>query len=304
MKLNLRTIDLNLLTIFDAIMLEKKMSSAARRLNMTQPAVSQALARLRSTVGDDLFIRTHTGMKPTTRAKALAGPVRDILAQIQEAFDPELNFNPSQSTRNFKIAFGPYGEFNLLPDLLSKVHLNQTDINIQSIATGKGISLLKTGDLDFCFIPTAVKDPGIECVKYTNTEFVIIARKNHPRLQHSLSLKDYAKEKHIIVRTNNFTLTQRQTFVHKDLFEIRKARAILAEVNNIAVMPLLVSQTNGIASLPRETAEFFQNQHAINIFPFPMQVPSTSFYLTWHKSLNRDKGHQWLREIILQDRHN
>lgn len=296
MKLNLRSIDLNLLTIFDAIMLEGKLSKAALRLHMSQPAVSQALSRLRHTLDDELFIRTHTGMKPTARAEALAGPVRSILSQIQEAFDPKQDFDPARATQTFKVNFGAYGEFSILPPLLKRIHEHETDINIQSINSDNSIAQLRNGDLDFCFVPYSLRDENFEVRKCQATEFVVIARKGHPRLGKACSIDDYAREKHVLVRSND----RNKGFFHRDLLEIRKNRKIMTEVINIASMPQVISQTDAIAAIPRALAEYFQQQHPIEIYPFPMNVPSTSFYLTWHKSLSRDKGHQWLRDIILE----
>ena len=296
MKLNLRAIDLNLLTIFDAIMLEGKLSKAALRLHMSQPAVSQALGRLRQTVGDELFIRTHSGMKPTARAAALAGPIRSILSQIQDAFDPQQSFDPTQSTHTFKVNFGAYGELSVLPPLLSRIHQQQTAINVQSINSDNSIAQLRSGDLDFCFIPYNLRDDNFEVRKVGLTEFVVIARRQHPRLSGTFSLEDYAREQHVLVRSNE----RYKGFFNQDLLELRKNRRIMSEVHNIASIPQVISQTNAIAAMPRELAEFFQQQHPIDIYPFPMSVPSTSFYLTWHKSMNTDKGHQWLRELIME----
>jgi len=295
-KLNLRAIDLNLLTIFDAIMLEGKLSKAALRLHMSQPAVSQALSRLRQTVGDELFIRTHSGMKPTARAAALAGPIRSILSQIQDAFDPQQSFDPTHSNHTFKVNFGAYGELSVLPPLLSRIHQQQTAINIQSINSDNSIAQLRSGDLDFCFIPYNLRDENFEVRKVGLTEFVMIARRHHPRLKGIFSLEDYAREQHVLVRSNE----RYKGFFNQELLEIRKSRRIMTEVHNLASIPQVISQTDAVAAMPRALAESFQQQHAIEIYPFPMSVPSTSFYLTWHKSMNADKGHQWLRELIME----
>jgi LysR family transcriptional activator for leuABCD operon len=295
-KLNLRAIDLNLLTIFDAIMLEGKLSKAALRLHMSQPAVSQALGRLRQTVGDELFIRTHSGMKPTARAAALAGPIRSILAQIKDALDPQQNFDPTQSTHAFKVNFGAYGEFSILPPLLKRIHQQQTAINIQSINSENSIAQLRSGDLDVSFIPYNLRDDNFEVRKFGSTEFVVIARRQHPRLRGSFSLEDYAREKHVLVRSNE----RYKGFSHQELMGLRKSRRIMTEVHNIASIPQVISHTDAVAAMPRALAEFFQQQHPIEVYPFPMSAPSTSIYLTWHKSMNMDKGHQWLRDIIME----
>jgi len=128
------------------------------------------------------------------------------------------------------------------------------------------------------------------------TEFVMIARRHHPRLKGIFSLEDYAREQHVLVRSNE----RYKGFFNQELLEIRKSCRIMTEVHNLASIPQVITQTDAVAAMPRALAESFQQQHGIEIFPFPMSVPSTSFYLTWHKSMNADKGHQWLRELIME----
>ena len=153
MKHNLRSIDLNLLTIFDSIMTHRQMSKAAEQLHMTQPAASHALKRLRLTFDDQLFIRTRLGMKPTVRALEIAEPIREVLAKISDTFDTGQEFDPAASKRAFKIAFGRYGELKLLPSLLNKINEVDTQITIHSHLDQQetGLELTKEAEIDFCF---------------------------------------------------------------------------------------------------------------------------------------------------------
>jgi len=297
MKLNLRSVDLNLLTIFDAIIAEMQMSKAAKRLHMTQPAVSHALTRLRATFDDELFIRTRNGMKPTPRAEELSGPIREVLSLIQEALDPEQAFDPSRSNREFKIAFGRYGELSLLPALLNKVNQAETFINLQSYADehGEGITLLKDGEIDFCFDFQLPEDARLDACLCGQEEMVVIARKNHPRLSELLSRQQYFDEKHIIVAIGD----DKREFFQNLMREQGGERKLMAEVHQYTAIPTLVMQTEGIATVPRKMADFFLYQHQLNIFPLPLALPLMPFYLIWHKAMNRDKGHQWLKKLIL-----
>lgn len=299
MKLNLRSVDLNLLTIFDAIMGEKQMTRAAKRLHMTQPAASHALTRLRHTFNDELFIRTRKGMKPTPRAEELAGPVREVLSLIQETLDPEPTFDPTTSSREFRIAFffGRFGEFSLLPTLLHKVNERETLINIKSYGDERGdvISLLKDGELDFSFDFQLPEEPALDSSPCGNLEMVVVARKNHPRLSESVSPQDYFAERHIVA-----SVSEGRREIYEELMrEQGGERTLMAEVNQVAAIPMLVMHTDGIATVPRVIAEMFLHEHQLEIFPFPLDIPPRPIYLIWHQAMNRDKGHQWLKELIL-----
>lgn len=297
MKLNLRAIDLNLLTIFDAIMAEGQMSKAAERLHMTQPAASHALKRLRQTFDDELFIRTRQGMKPTARAAEIAEPIREVLEIIQDTLDTDLAFDPTLSDRPFNIAFGRYGELILLPRLLNKVNEYDTAISIHSYLDDQatGVELVKDGDIDFCFDFVNPEDSRLDSCLFNEQELVVIARRNHPRLSEHITVEQYFSERHVVMSFGS----ERRGRLQQFMSEQGGTRKILAEVNQYIAAPTVVMQTDGIAIVPRQMAEFFLYKNELTILPFPFDVPPLAIYLIWHKSMNRDKGHQWLKDLIL-----
>ena len=297
MKLNLRSIDLNLLTIFDAIMAEGQMSKAALRLHMTQPAASHALKRLRQTFDDDLFIRTRQGMKPTPRAIEIAEPIREVLTIILETLDTDQSFDPTQSDRPFNIAFGRYGELMLLPQIINKVNEVETAISIHSYLDEQstGIELVKEGSIDFCFDFVAPEDARLDYCLFNEQELVVIARKDHPRLVETISIKQYFAERHVVMSFGN----ERREKLQQVMTGLGGARKILAEVNQYIAAPTVVMQTDGIATVPRQMAEFFLYQNKLTILPFPFELAALPIYLIWHKAMNRDNGHQWLKQLML-----
>jgi len=298
MKLNLRSVDLNLLTIFDAIMTHGQMSKAAEALHMTQPAASHALKRLRHTFDDELFMRSRQGMKPTPRAQEIAGPIREILTQILDTLDSDQPFNPGESKRGFKIAFGRYGELILLPKILNQVNACPTNISVHSYLDDEetGIELVKEGNIDFCFDFVLPQDQRLDYCQFNQEELVVIARKDHPRLTTSINIEEFFAEKHIVMTFGSDRRELLQQFMAKQ----GGKRKILAEVNQYIAVPTLVMQTDGIAIVPRQMAEFFLYQHQLTILTLPLKIPPLPTYLIWHKAMNRDKGHSWLKELILQ----
>lgn len=296
MKLNLRAIDLNLLTIFDAIMVEGQMSKAAERLHMTQPAASHALKRLRQTFDDELFIRTRQGMKPTPRALEIAEPIKEALALVLNTLNADQPFDPALSDRPFKIAFGRYGELILLPQILNKVNEVETAISIHSYLDDQatGIDLVKEGNIDFCFDFVMPEDARLDFCLFSEQELVVIARNKHPRLTDSISLEQYFSERHVVMSFGS----ERRERLQQFMSEQGGTRKILAEVNQYIAAPTVVMQTDGIATVPRQMAEFFLYQNALTVLPLPFEIPALPIYLIWHKGMNRDKGHQWLKQLI------
>ncbi|GAA4096177.1 LysR substrate-binding domain-containing protein [Zhongshania borealis] len=300
MKLNLRSVDLNLLTIFDAIMNHGQMSKAAAQLHMTQPATSHALKRLRQTFDDELFIRTRNGMKPTARAIEIAGPIQEVLLKIRDTLDSNKHFEPTESDRAFRIAFGRYGELNLLPRILEKVNQVQTDISIYSHLDDQetGLESLKEGKIDFCFDFVSPQDKRLDYCEFKPEEIVVIARRDHPRLgtKSSISTKQFFDEKHIVMSFGS----DRRELLQQFMEEQGGIRKILTEVNQYIAVPTVVMQSDGIAIVPRPMAEFFLYKDRLKIFKLPLGLPSLPIYLIWHRAMSQDKGHSWLKGLIME----
>lgn len=298
MKLNLRAIDLNLLTIFDAIMEQGKLALAADILHMTQPAVSHALKRLRHTFDDELFIRTRQGMRPTPKALEIAPAIQSALHLIKTTIEDSQLFNPSESSRQFKIAFGRYGELLLLPQLLNKVNASQTLISIKSILDEQetGLDLVMSGAIDFCFDFVQPNNNKLEFCNFSTEELVVIARHNHPRLQcNKISLQQFFDEKHIVMTFGK----QRRALLDELMTQNGGSRRIMAELNQYIAAPMVVTQTDGIALVPKNMADFFLASHEIRVMPLPLSLPPIPIYLIWHHSMSRDRGHQWMKKLIL-----
>jgi DNA-binding transcriptional LysR family regulator len=300
MKINLRSIDLNLLTIFDAIWEERQMSRAAARLNMTQPAASHALARLRTTFDDELFIRSRQGMKPTARAIALADPVRNALLQIQQAVSPQLTFDPQTTPRQFTISFARYGELTLFPALLRSIDKYASTQRIRSLPdSGADVfEVIKNNEADFGFDYRKPDDTSLHSCKFEREEMVVIARREHPRLQRSLEESDYFRESHIVLSTS-----RDQRMFYESVYSSRNSvRKILAEAEQAIAIPNLVMQTDAIATVPRSMAESALFSQHLTIFPLPLPLPTLTIYMFWHRAMERDEGHRWLQQQLLNCR--
>ncbi|MEH6348333.1 MAG: LysR substrate-binding domain-containing protein [Bermanella sp.] len=299
MAINLRSVDLNLLTVFAAVMEHGKLSGAAEHLGMSQPAVSNAVARLRLTFHDELFIRSRHGMLPTQRARELIAPVCQALEIVQNALNPENSFDPNQSNRIFKLAIGDYGELILLPALLSIFSQFKGDLQIQTYpeVNNESFDLVKQGQIDFYFDYKPPVEEQLDYCQIGEEEVVVIARKNHPIFKTQLSHDDYLNAKHIILKFHHSSLTMLEDFLR---INKRIPRKVMAEVRQYVAIPGLITQTDCIATVPRKMAEYYAQREAIKIFPFPFEIEKTKTFMIWHKAMNQDQGHLWLKHKILE----
>ncbi|MGB5812977.1 MAG: LysR substrate-binding domain-containing protein [Polyangiales bacterium] len=297
MSVNLRGVDLNLLVVFDAIMAEGKLSAAAEKLGMTQSAASSALGRLRDTFDHELFIRTRQGMTPTSRAQELIGPIREALSSIQQAFEPNEPFDPSSSTRTFRLVLGDYGELTLLPVLLQILEAGGDDLSVRTFSDRDPANLdrVAKAQIDLLFDYRKPEHGNLRFTKLTDVELVVIARKRHPRLRSELTRKEFLAERHIV-----YTSHQTQFTALERIFEskTRIPRKVMAEVMQISSVPRLVEQTDAIATMPRDVAAYYATSHKIRLFPFPLKQRKVPAYMIWHKTLDGDEGHRWLRDTL------
>ena len=296
--ISIRTLDLNLLKVFEAVYKQGSISRAAETLHMTQPAVSLALKRLRQAVGDDLFIRASRGMKPTHRAEELAGPVREALALLGEALEQGEYFDATASQRVFNIAFGRYGELDLLPRLLRTLDREGSSIGIQSVldAGQTGVELVAAGDIDGCFDFVEPDQPQIEYCEFGAETLVVIARKDHPRLKGTISAEQYFRERHVVMTFGN----ERREMLEGFMATQGGTRNVIAAVNQyLATLPV-VMRSDAIATVPQRMAEFEGFAPGLQVLPLPFRIPPLPTYLLWHSSRDGDRGWQWLRERILE----
>ena len=304
MKVNLRAVDLNLLTLFDALISEGQLRRAAEKLGMTQPAASSALARLRLTYGDDLFVRSRQGMIPTPRAKSLAGPIREALQMIKGTLDEDQDFSPHTAKRTFKLsisgytAIGDYAELVLLPGLLRRMDRYSDTLSIETAGDlmSAGQHTVSHSLVDFSLGYTIPDNPKLDSCLLSEDEIVVIARRGHPRLKQQINRKTYLAEKHIVMGTGK----QQQTMLELIYREQKIHRRVAAVVRQYLAIPALVAQTDHIASIPRRMAQSMLNANALQIYPLPFAVEPVRTYLVWHKALGQDKGHQWLKQQILE----
>jgi DNA-binding transcriptional LysR family regulator len=294
---NLRAIDLNLLTVFDAVYAEKNLSRAAQRLAMTQPAVSNALARFRALTHDRLFVRAARGVIPTPLAHRLADPVRRALELVREGLEGVRAFDPRTSRRSFTLASAFGIEALVGADVLNWVRRAAPGVTVRGVAIVDRQRLwadLRDGNIDLAADFILPRDGRFATERVMQAEAVAIARKGHPRLRSRLTLSAYLAEEHVVLtRTNSADarLEGAEPLLALD-------RRVLLEVPSSLALALVVSKSDLVGVLARRLADVLAPQLGLKILPLPVKLPRFPAYLVWHRSRDADPGHQWLRRGI------
>ncbi|MCE7999708.1 MAG: LysR family transcriptional regulator [Rhodobiaceae bacterium] len=297
--MNLRSVDLNLLTIFDAIMVEKHMTRAAARVGMTQPAMSNALARLRDLTGDPLFVRTGRGMTPTPRATALAVPVRRALELVQAGLTEKAAFDPTSSDRSFTLAIGDYCEVLFLPHVLAALEAEApgVSLSLQSAAGATRQKELKDNSVDLVWDAAPLDGPGFRSEMLFDDTIVWIMSASHPLAgKKRPTLDDYASANHV-------RLDPGHTYVHNYDRFVRNLgihRQFAVELTRIVPMAFIVAETHHVATVPNRMAKKFARFLPLAIKEVPLDLPGSPFYQSWHSSRDDDPALTWLRGRLVE----
>ncbi|MEW6129153.1 MAG: LysR family transcriptional regulator [Acidobacteriota bacterium] len=301
--MNLEAIDLNLLLVFEALMDERQVTRAAKRIGLSQPAMSNALTRLRRTFNDQLFIKTSTGMIPTPTAQTLSEPVHLALSKLREALDSKRAFNHTESRRTFHILANDYIEITLLMRLLQTLRARARGIKLRLhrprnlFEPPTASELTESFDLAISLSPNPlVLDSSARSELLWEEGNVCIARKTHPLIQNKLSIKQYAEADHIAV----FYKQQGQGVIDTLLAQKGLSRRTVVHVPHFTTVPFAVSETDLIATIPESLAKKFSKQLKLQVLPLPIAIPPFRLTLLWHERFHNDPAHQWMRNLLIE----
>ena len=241
--MNLKETDLNLFIAFDVIYTEKNLTKAGQVLGITQPAVSNALSRLRELFGDDLFIRTSKGMIPTPVANQIIKDVRSALSLIQNTISETEKFDPSIAEMTFKISIGDSSEYRLLPLLIKELAEIAPKIKVETYLTPRKDAPreLASGTIDFSIDPPVHSDPHLRHEKIYEEDYVMIVRKDHPILNlKEITIEDYLKLSHIHISNRKTGLGH----VDMALYRLGLSRDISLRAQHFLVAPYIVEQSD------------------------------------------------------------
>jgi len=296
--MDLRDLDLNLLVVFNQLLLDRSASIAAEKLGLTQPAVSNALKRLRAALQDDLFLRTSRGMEPTPYALHLSEPVIYALNALQTAFNTRDSFDPLSSTRTFQIAMTDIGEMYFMPPLMAALAKEAPGVRISTVRphTGKLRDDMASGTVDVALGLLPNLQAGFFQRRLFRHPYVCVFREDHPVAKAPLTLKQFCELDHVGVLAANTGHGEIDGLLERAGIQ-RHLKLMLPHF--IAVGHVLQT-TDLIATLPERFAERCRVPFGLVTSPHPVKLPDIAINLFWHAKFNRDPANIWLRQRLVE----
>jgi DNA-binding transcriptional LysR family regulator len=293
---NLRSLDLNLLLVFEAILREGSVARAAERLHLSQPAASHALGRLRLRLKDQLFVRTPAGLVPTPRAERLALPVRRALDELQFALEPEV-FSPATSERGFTLALNNFGAIAFAAPLVGECLRQGPGIRLSLRPSGTldVANLLERGELDLVISAREAPADRFAAEALFVDRYVAAMRRGHPAVTRRLDLENFAKLPRLVISSSGEDVG----FVDAELAAHGQARPAAFEAPYLSAGSIL-AQSEMVAVLGCRIAEEFRRSYAIEIKELPFKSPELRSIMLWHRRFDDQPAHRWLRELVVK----
>jgi DNA-binding transcriptional LysR family regulator len=303
--LNFRTLDLNLLRVFDVVMAERNLTRAAERLSLTQPAVSNALKRLREAVGEDLLTRSAHGVIPTARAEALWPEVRAALGRLRGVLAPG-EFDPQADAVNFRIAMADATAALFMPPLVAQIEQGGVQANLRSLplTTRDPSTLLERGDADIAvgFFPDTVaallaQGDGalLRRQRLNEGEYTCVMRRGHPLAKQPLTLDAYCAAHHLLVSLSG----RDHGLADQVLGGLNRKRRVVLTVNQYFTAGRVVATSDLLTVLPAYFIASTGYRDQLVSRPLPFALPILHLEMLWHIRNDRSSAHQWLRARLL-----
>ena len=290
--------DLNQLRVLDALLTERSVTGAARRLGRTQPALSHALARLRETHQDPLLVRSGRGMALTPRAEALAPRLRLALRGLEDAVRAALPFDPASTRRSFRVATADYAELVLLPRLIPRLEREAPGVDLWLRRPMDDLTGLADSDTDVVvgLAAASVLGAGVICRPLFSDRFVVIMRADHPLSQAPLTVEAYAAARHAFIAPRGGP----GGVVDDALAKLGLSRRVALAIPHFLVAPYVVAGSDLVLTLAERVARAFASHLPLTIVEPPLPLPRFTISLMWHERHHADLGHAWLRSTLAE----
>ena len=294
--MHLSQVDLNLFVVLEAIYREGNITRAGHQLNLTQPAISHALKRLRDLLHDPLFVRQGPHMVPTPFTRNMIEEVRQALQILETNLSQSRNFIPEHTRRSFQMSLWEYAEALILPSLLQRLTHAAPGMSITTSRVKRRDleTELASGSIDLAIdIPMTTSD-RIRHQRLLNEPFVVLARHGHPAIRKTLDLDTYVAQRHIQISSRRHG----PSFIDIELGRQGLRREIFLRSQHNLTACMVVSQTDMLLTLPERNAQLLNKVLVNRVYPFPLPGPRLEAHLYWHESVENDPANRWLREEI------
>ena len=306
--MNINRVDLNLLVYLDVLLRERNVTQAANQLNLSQPAMSNGLRRLRELFDDPLLVRTSDGMTPTERALELEPLVRDILSNVDRALQPTSDFDPGTAERVFRIMASDYAESTLLPSVLYKLRQQAPGISLD-IMTPSDVSFLdvERGKVDMVINRFDSMPQSFHQITVWTDSFSCLLSVDNPLLK-DFSLDNYLEAQHVWVSKTGMGVgvgvdpqdVQRLGWVDVAIADLGKKRNIAVFTRHYQAAMILAEQNDLVVTLPTLAAQLQHDNPRLVIKTPPLDIPPLELKMAWSPLLQHNPANRWMRNLIVE----
>ena len=297
--MDIGSFDLNLLKAFDALYAERHVTRAGLRIGLSQSAMSGTLTRLRELLGDELFVRTPSGMRPTARADDLAGPVADALRLVRGALQAD-GFEPATAERAFTLAMSDYAAFVLLPPLLARLGDEAPGIDLRvrgMFGRGEAVELLDSGEANLAVGVPVEASARILTQPLLREGFACVARRGHPAFATGVDLEAFVAVPHLLVSPEG----DGAGLVDRKLAELGLKRRVVLSLPQFLVAPFIVAESDLVATLAARVARRCADVGVgITVHEPPVILPDWPLALMWHRRADAHPATAWLRDVVAE----
>ena len=294
--MELSDIDLNQLVLFQQLMVERRVSKVAENLGLTQPAVSNTLAKLRRQFGDELFVRTPKGMVPTPFAEQLAEPIGYALGMIHSGLNQHSRFDPASVQRTVTIGMTDIGEIVFLPELVERLRQEAPGVSLSTVRTTAS-SLredMEAGKVDLAIGPLPQLKAGFFQQRLFRQRYVCLFRQGHPLDGQPLSLADFQAAEHLVIVSAGTGHGQADALIRRAGVE----RQVRLTVPHFVSVGHILRRTDMVATVTERLAERLAEPFDLRFQPHPVALPEVAINLFWHAKVHRSPANQWLRGLV------
>ena len=296
--MQLRDIDLNLLVVFHQLILHRRVARVAEQLGLTQPAVSNALARLRGLLDDPLFTRTPSGMQPTPLAEQLAEPVARALEALHGALNQRSEFAPAHSERVFTVGMTDIGEIYFLPKLMEAIGGAAPGVSVSTVrnATIKLRDEMEAGHVDLAIGLLPQLKGGFFQRRLFTQRYVCLFRRGHPLDKRRVGLADLSAAQHVVVVSAGTGHGR----VDELLTRAGIHRSVRLTVPHFVAVGHILQHTDMVATVPERLAQALVEPFGLRAAAHPASLPEIAINVFWHARVHKDPANQWLRTLVFE----
>lgn len=287
--------DLNLLPVFEMMLLERNVTTAAEKMGLTQSAISNALGRLRLHFEDPLFVKTRQGMMPTPRALELAQPIQDALVLVRSTAEKNKGFDPLVSSRTFRLWMSDVGEAIFLPALMKHLRTINAAIQIETkqFDAGEVGDALMSGEIDFALGYLPGLGASVDKLDLFKEYYVCVSGQSDSK-QRSLSVDAYLEAPHVLISSTR----SGHHIVERSLEAVGYKRRVALRVPHYLVVSTVIDGTDLLVTVPSRVAKMINSQASVSVWPLPIEIPEFDVSMYWHPRFINDPALTWMKNLL------